>query len=119
MFYFCLASEQALRQWEQNTRPGKRLGDFEIIFEHGCASSTRRNGLRVSWSGTGRIIPKESIRTYFNLICRDGLITAEIGEYLGLRKENIFGGDVNDPQNERITFVPTNVEQSTIHLGND
>ncbi len=65
-----------------------------------------------------KIIPRESINAYFDMICRDGRITADIGEYLELKKENIFGGSDYVCLNERVTFVNVNLDQSTIDLGN-
>ncbi len=52
------------------------------------------------------------------MICRDGLITAEIGEYLHLDKENIFGGNEYNTHNEKIKFANINLKESTIDLGN-
>ena len=52
------------------------------------------------------------------MICRDGMVTAEIGEYLGLSKENIFGGDDYNSNNENVTFVKIDMKESTIDLGN-
>ncbi len=52
------------------------------------------------------------------MICRDGIITADIGEYLHLNKENIFGGSDYVSHNERVTFVDVNLDKSIIHLGN-
>jgi hypothetical protein len=52
------------------------------------------------------------------MIYRDGLITADIGEYLHLNKENIFGGNDYDSHHERVTFVNVNLDQSIIDLGN-
>jgi hypothetical protein len=69
-------------------------------------------------SNSKTIIPRKFINGYFDMICRDGMITAEIGEYLNLKKENIFGGSDHVSQNERVTFVNVNLDQSTINLGN-
>jgi hypothetical protein len=52
------------------------------------------------------------------MICRDGLVTAEVGEYLNLNRENTFGGCDYDSHNEKVTFVNVNLSQSTINLGN-
>jgi hypothetical protein len=64
------------------------------------------------------IMSSDPINAYFDMICRDGLITAEIGDYFHLSKENIFGGNDYDTHNERITFTNVNLNQSTIDLGN-
>ena len=63
------------------------------------------------------VINRRSIKAYFDLICRDGLITAEIGEYFQLDKENIFGGDNYDTHNTKIKFARLDLNQSTIDLG--
>ena len=120
IFFYVLDSERALCEWQEKTRSKRRQVDFRIQFLSTVTRVRRAaSDLRISWSGSGEIIHKKAIKTYFDLICRDGLITAAIGEYLGLRKEHIFGGDAEDPGNESITFVRTNAEQSTIDLGND
>jgi hypothetical protein len=48
--------------------------------------------------------------------CGDGVITAGIGAYLGLTKENIFGGDIFEGQSKEITFIKVDENQSTIAL---
>jgi hypothetical protein len=63
-----------------------------------------------------QIIDRQRIKSYFDLGCGDGTITAGIGSYLGLMKENIFGGDVFIGQSEKITFVKLDEKQSTIDL---
>ncbi|CAF1564454.1 unnamed protein product, partial [Adineta steineri] len=60
---------------------------------------------------------KDSIKSYFDLGCGNGLITAQIGKYFNLSKENIFGGDVFNSNNPQITFVSIDENQSTIDLG--
>lgn len=66
-----------------------------------------------------KIINRDSIKAYFDMICRDGSITAEIGEYLQLSKENIIGGTDYESHNDRITLANVDLDQSTIDLGND
>ena len=60
---------------------------------------------------------RRRIKDYFDLGCGDGTITKGIGEYLGLSKDNIFGGDVFNVQNDEITFIRIDEQQSEIHLG--
>lgn len=52
------------------------------------------------------------------MICRDGFVTAEIGQYLGLAKQDIIGGTDYDSHNDDVTFVNVNLDKSTIDLGN-
>ncbi|UJR24463.1 hypothetical protein I4U23_005838 [Adineta vaga] len=61
-------------------------------------------------------INSKSIQTYFDLICRDGFITAEIGKYLQLNQENILGGDEYNSHNKDITYVKIDLNQSKIDL---
>ncbi|CAF4983438.1 unnamed protein product, partial [Rotaria sp. Silwood1] len=61
-------------------------------------------------------IDRQKIKSYFDFKCGDGTITAGIGPYSGLIKEKIFGGDVYEVQNNAITFVKVNENQSTINL---
>ena len=63
-----------------------------------------------------QIIDRQTIRSYFDLGCGDGIITAGIGAYLGLNKENIFGGDVYEGQSKEMTFIKVSESQSTIDL---
>jgi hypothetical protein len=69
-------------------------------------------------SNLEEIISRKSINAYFDMIYRDGMITADIGDYLHLNKENVFGGNDYDGQNEKVTFVNVNLSESTIGLGN-
>jgi hypothetical protein len=62
------------------------------------------------------LINTESIKNYFDLGCGNGLITARIGSYFNLNKENIFGGDVFNSNNQQITFVSIDENQSIINL---
>jgi ubiquinone/menaquinone biosynthesis C-methylase UbiE len=62
------------------------------------------------------LIPKDSIRSYFDLGCGNGLITARIGSYFHLEKDSIFGGDIFNSQNQQITFVSIDQNQSIIDL---
>ena len=64
-----------------------------------------------------KVIDHKSIRGYFDFICRDGFITVEIGEYLQLHKNSIFGGNDYDSHNNCLTHVNINLAQSKIHLG--
>ena len=120
MFCF-LGAEESLQEWRTQTRPDHRLVEIKAIFEYNKAYPSLVDDLKISSllpSNLENIIPRESINAYFDMICRDGVITAEIGEYLHLKKENIFGGNDYDHHNERATYVAVNLDQSTIDLGN-
>ncbi|CAF2071331.1 unnamed protein product [Rotaria magnacalcarata] len=82
-------AKPSLNKWEDNSRINRHLQDLKVIFE------------------------------FSSNCCDDGTITAGIGDYLGLSKENIFGGDVYEEQNEQITHVKINEKQSTIDLPSD
>jgi hypothetical protein len=73
---------------------------------------------KITPSNLKEIISHESINAYFDFICRDGFVTAEVGEYLHLNKKNIFGGNDYDSHNERVTLVNVDLSQSIINLGN-
>ena len=63
------------------------------MFEFNSAHPCLCDGLKILLPfDLEEIISRASINAYFDMICRNGLITAEIGEYLHLSKENIFGG---------------------------
>lgn len=63
-----------------------------------------------------QFIDKESIKSYFDLGCGNGLITARIGNYFNLKCENIFGGDVFNCHNQQLTYVSIDPNQSLIDL---
>ena len=63
------------------------------------------------------IIRKESINSYFDLGCGNGLITCRIGTHFDLSPENIFGGDVFNSKNPELTFVSIDSDQALIDLG--
>ncbi|CAF3157115.1 unnamed protein product, partial [Rotaria sp. Silwood2] len=87
------------------------------MFEFNHADPSSLGSLKMSSpSDIKEIINHASINAYFDMICRHGWITAEIGEYLKLNKENIFGGTDYDYQNDKVTFVKVNLNQSTIDL---
>jgi hypothetical protein len=117
LIYFSEAAE-SLQSWQSDTRSSGRLNDLRHVFEPNGASS--RASLDIQWLQTSKekIINPKSIKAYFDLMCRDGFVTAQIGEYLQLSRENIFGGDQYDSQNNNLTFAPINLNPSTIDLGN-
>jgi hypothetical protein len=118
MFDFS-GAKQSLREWRLQKRPDHRLLEIKDMFEYNSANPSKTGDLKISSpSHIEEIIDRQSIKAYFDMICRDGLITAEIGEYLHLSKQNIFGGNEYNTHNERMTFVNVNLSQSTIDLGN-
>lgn len=89
------------------------------MFEYNSAYPSQLENMTItSPFDIEEIISRTSIKGYFDMICRDGLITAEIGTYLHLNKENIFGGNDYPTDNEKITLVDVNLSRSTIDLGN-
>lgn len=104
--------------WRTN-RSSHRVDELKIAFEYETlpASILQQWNIDVA-PDIKKIIDIQQITSYFDLICRDGEITVEIGEYLGLEKKNIFGGNDYDSNNDNITFVQINLTESTIALGN-
>jgi hypothetical protein len=106
----------SLDKWEDNSRINRRLKDLKLIFEFDGNYESSNHPFNVSPLGLRQIIDRQTIKSYFDLGCGDGIITAGIGAYLGLNKGNILGGDVYEGQSKEITFVKVNESQSTIDL---
>lgn len=115
-FFYFLGALEAIRKWRLHSRPDHRLAEIKAIFEYSRAHP--HPGMRMS-SPTilEEIINRASINGYFDMICRDALITAEIGSYLNLNKENTFGGTDYDSHNTNVTLVNVDLNRSIISLG--
>lgn len=96
-----------------SSRIDSRFNELKSIFDRNFSSRFKIS----SKLAHNEIISNESIRSYFDLGCGNGLITARIGEYFHLEKESIYGGDVFNGKNEQITFVSIDEDQSLIDLG--
>ncbi|CAF2261582.1 unnamed protein product [Rotaria magnacalcarata] len=112
-------AKPSLNKWEDNSRINRHLQDLKVIFEFSSNCKSSSHPFHVTPSNLQQIVDRQKIKSYFDLGCADGTITAGIGDYLGLSKENIFGGDVYEEQNEQITHVKINEKQSTIDLPSD
>ncbi len=111
-----IAAQISFDKWKDNSRIDRRVKDIRFIFEFNSSSSSSNHPFIVAPAGLKEIIGQQTIKSYFDLGCGDGVITAGIGHYLGLTKESIFGGDVFDAQCKDITFVPINENQSSIGM---
>ncbi|CAF3363963.1 unnamed protein product, partial [Rotaria socialis] len=109
-------AKASLNKWEDNSRINRRLQDLKFIFEFNSTYKSSNHPFQVIPSNLNQIVDRQKIKSYFDLGCGDGTITAGIGDYLGLSKENIFGGDVYEGQSEQITHVKINESQSIIGL---
>lgn len=117
LFHDDLGNTPAGNTWYSSTRIDRRLQDVQSIFEWDGTEGSAREDLIISPPTLTQIIPYGSIKAYFDLICRDGAITAEIGNYLNLSKMNILGGNESNYGNESITFVEMSPSECTISLG--
>ena len=113
---YLLDAQTSLKKWEDNSRINRRLKDLKFIFEFDGNYRSSNHPFIITPTGLQQIIDRQKIRSYFDLGCGDGVITAGIGAYLGLNKNNIFGGDVYEGQSKQITFVKVGDNQSTIAL---
>ncbi|CAF4682635.1 unnamed protein product, partial [Rotaria sp. Silwood2] len=110
----------SLRDWQFQSRPDHRSVEIKTMFEFNHANPSSLGPLKISSPfDVKEIISRASINAYFDMICRDGSTTAEIGKYLNLSKENIFGGTDYDSHNDNVTFVNVNLNQSTIDLADN
>ncbi len=103
-------------KWKDNSRIDRRVKDIKFIFEFDGNSSSSNHPFILTPTDLKEIIGRRKIKSYFDLGCGDGVITAGIGNYLGLTKESIFGGDVFEGQSKDITFVKVNESQSSIAI---
>ena len=106
----------SIDKWKDNSRITRRINDLKFIFEFNPKSSSQNHVFEIFPSNLTQIINCEKIQSYFDLGCGDGVITSTIGEYLHLKKENIFGGDVFKGQIDNISFVQIDANQSKIDL---
>lgn len=104
-------------KWKDNSRIDRRVKDIKFIFEFNGNSTSSNHPFILTPTDLKEIVARRTIHSYFDLGCGDGVITAGIGKYLGLSKENIFGGDVYEGQSKDMTFIKVNENQSTIALG--
>ncbi|CAF0763543.1 unnamed protein product [Adineta steineri] len=106
----------SLNKWEDSSRINRRLTDLKLIFEFNSKCTSSCHPFIVSPPNLQHTINRDRIRSYFDLGCGDGSITAAIGAYLGLNKEYIFGSDIYEGQSKDITFIKVDESQSTINL---
>ncbi|CAF0923881.1 unnamed protein product [Rotaria sordida] len=120
-FSLWASAKDSLQEWQFQTRSDHRLAEIKSMFEFDRTCPSSFGSLKISSSSSDlkEIISRASINAYFDMICRDDSTTVEIGEYLNLSKENIFGGTDYDSHNDKVTFVDVNLNQSTIDLADN
>ncbi|CAF0983823.1 unnamed protein product [Adineta steineri] len=106
-------AKTSLLKRQETSRIESRFNEIKAIFDKNYNSRFKIS----SKLNHEKLISKDSIKSYFDLGCGNGLITAQIGKYFNLSKENIYGGDVFNSNNPQITFVSIDENQSTIDLG--
>ncbi len=107
-----IGAKTSLHKRQETSRIESRFNELKCIFDKNFHSRFKVSS-KISLE---EFIPKDSIRSYFDLGCGNGLITARIGNYFHLEKELIYGGDVFNSQNQQITFVSIDQNQSIIDL---
>lgn len=117
--FMCIDADKSLKRWESKTRIQRRLKDIECILSLDGNPRTRNRTFTVTYPGSWQRFHRESINTYFDLGCGNGVITAQIGAYLKLSKHQIFGSDVFDPNNPDLTFIPIDQHQNTIPMSHN
>jgi hypothetical protein len=109
----------ALQENRTQTRSTSRFAEIKVLFEYNMISPEERRDLQISEpSSVEELLNRQSIRAYFDMLPRAGSSTADIGEYLQLKKENIFSGTEHQMSNDRITHAAVDLKKSTIDLGN-
>jgi len=111
---FSIGAKTSLLKRQETSRIDSRFNEIKSIFD-----KTFHSRFQISSKlNPNEFINKEFIKSYFDLGCGNGLITARIGNYFNLNTENIFGGDVFNSKNQQITFVSIDQNQSIIDLSN-
>ena len=105
-------AKSSLLKRQETSRIDSRFNELKSIFDKSYQSRFKIS----SKLNLDELINKESVKNYFDLGCGNGLITACIGNYFNLNKENIFGGDVFNSNNQQITYVSIDQNQSIINL---
>lgn len=102
---------EIFREWNNKMRPRKRFNELKSLFNLDRACDK----FKISSVNLQNIDPHK-IHAYFDLGCSTGEITARLGKHLGLKKENIFGGDIYHRATKEITFVPIDEFEPIINL---
>ncbi|CAF1130684.1 unnamed protein product [Adineta ricciae] len=92
-------AQESLKIWHTQTSPDL-LGDLRVL-----------EPLNVD-----EILSRYGIKAYLDLECRNGFNAAEIGDYLHLGKEDIFGGNQHNQCTDKITYIHVDLKESTIDL---
>lgn len=98
---------------QETSRIEGRLNELKLILN---SQSNTRFQIKSNLS-IDQLIDLNSIESYLDLGCGNGLITAKVGNYLKLNREQIFGCDVFNAHNDQLTFVEIDENQSKINLG--
>ena len=112
-----LDAAESVEKWEDNERIHRRTSEFEFFFNFNGNYASSNRPFKIIPSDLKQIINRQNIKSYFDLGCGNGVITAAIGKLLGLNSANIFGGDIYEAQNKNITFIKMNESRSIIQLG--
>ncbi|CAF1627959.1 unnamed protein product [Rotaria magnacalcarata] len=105
-------AKASLHKRQETSRIESRFNELKSIFDKNYNSRFKLSSKLYN----NELINKESIDSYFDLGCGNGLITARIGNHFNIKKENIYGGDVFNSNNEQITHVSIDQNQSIIDL---
>ncbi|UJR30039.1 hypothetical protein I4U23_017584 [Adineta vaga] len=110
-------AKESLKKWQIQTRTDRRFIEIKSFFEYTSAYPAVIGHLKIIEPAyVDEIISRENIKDYLDIDCRIGVTAAEIGAYLQLKKENIFGGNEHDQHSDKITYISVNLTESTIDL---
>ncbi|CAF1547440.1 unnamed protein product [Adineta ricciae] len=110
--------QKSCLQGYNSSRVDKRLNELKLFFNPKDACKSTIYDFKTLPFDLNKI-DKNQIKAYFDLGCNTGVITAALGAYLGLKKENIFGGDVYPVENDHVTFIPMHESEGIINLPDD
>ena len=105
-----------MKKWKEKVRIDERLDVIECILKLNTDSYEYLGLFNVTIYDTKSKIDHRSIRTYLDVGCRNGEITAAISARLKLQKHKTFGADSFDAKHPKLTFALIDKSQHKIRI---
>lgn len=104
-----------IKNRQETSRIESRLNELKSIL-----MQDENSRFQIRWKSTKhQNIDLQSIETYLDFGCGNGLISSNLGKFLKLKREQIFVCDVFNSENDDVTFIPINKTTGKIDLGNN
>ena len=82
--FIFLDAQLSFEKWKDDSRINRRLDDLKVIFEFNGNYKPSNHPFNITPSGLRKIIERQTIKSYFDLGCGDGTITAWNWSILGV-----------------------------------